>query len=59
MRIKEFYGWHFPELAKIVNDNEKYVKLVNLVGDRKSLKKMDLSDLSEIVDDGEIVNQII
>jgi nucleolar protein 56 len=28
MRIKEWYGWHFPELAKIVTENEVYVKLV-------------------------------
>ncbi len=21
MRVKEWYGWHFPELAKILNDN--------------------------------------
>lgn len=28
MRVKEGYGWHFPELAKIVTDNERYVKIV-------------------------------
>jgi len=32
MRIKEWYGWHFPELAKIVTDNEVYTKLVALFG---------------------------
>ena len=32
MRIKESYGWHFPELAKILTDNEKYVRFVNAVG---------------------------
>lgn len=21
MRVKEWYGWHMPELAKILNDN--------------------------------------
>ena len=32
MRIRESYGWHFPELGKILNDNEKYVRLVRAVG---------------------------
>lgn len=32
MRLKETYGWHFPELTKIVSDNETYVKLVKLIG---------------------------
>ena len=32
MRIKESYGWHFPELTKILADNEKYVRFVHAVG---------------------------
>jgi len=28
MRVKEWYGWHFPELAKILNDNLAYCKFV-------------------------------
>jgi len=32
MRIRESYGWHFPELAKILNDNERYVRFVHAVG---------------------------
>lgn len=34
MRIKEWYSWHFPELAKIVTDNAIYVQLVNFIGDK-------------------------
>lgn len=34
MRIKEGYGWHFPELSKLVGDNETYVKMVRLIGDK-------------------------
>jgi len=34
MRIKEWYSWHFPELARIVSDNYAYVKLVDLIGDK-------------------------
>jgi RNA processing factor Prp31 len=32
MRIKEWYSWHLPELARIVTDNLIYVKLVDLLG---------------------------
>lgn len=31
MRIKEWFSWHFPELAKIVTDNQVYIKAVNLI----------------------------
>lgn len=30
MRLKEWFAWHFPELTKLVNDNQIYAKLVNL-----------------------------
>jgi nucleolar protein 56 len=32
MRVREWYSWHYPELARIVTDNSKYVKLVKLIG---------------------------
>ena len=32
MRLKESYGWHFPELSKLVSDNESYAKLVAFIG---------------------------
>ncbi|KAJ2965480.1 hypothetical protein NQ176_g10596 [Zarea fungicola] len=28
MRTKEWYGWHFPEMAKILGDNLAYARLV-------------------------------
>merc|ERR1719283_17039 len=34
MRCREWYGWHFPELGKIVQDNMAYAKTVKLMGDR-------------------------
>ena len=27
MRVREWYGWHFPEMGKIVNDNILYAKV--------------------------------
>lgn len=32
MRVKEWYGWHFPEMAKIINDNLAYSKIVKAMG---------------------------
>lgn len=27
MRVREWYGWHFPEMGKVVNDNILYSKV--------------------------------
>ena len=43
MRVKEWYGWHFPELAKILNDNLAYSRVVLKMGFRSNARKADLS----------------
>jgi nucleolar protein 58 len=48
MRVREWYGWHFPELAKIISDNILYAKSVKLMGNRINAAKL---DFSEILDD--------
>merc|ERR1719162_2979634 len=45
MRCREWYGWHFPELGKIITDNLAFVKTVDLMGIRENAKTMDLSDV--------------
>lgn len=45
MRLKEWYGWHFPELAKIVQDNLLYAKTVLKVGIKTKFQAEDLSDI--------------
>lgn len=45
MRLREWYGWHFPELAKIVTDNLTYAKVVKLIGMRTNVKDSDLSTI--------------
>lgn len=45
MRVREWYGWHFPELAKIVQDNILYAKTVKLMGDRSNSMKLDFSEV--------------
>ncbi|KAK8712618.1 hypothetical protein V6N13_147852 [Hibiscus sabdariffa] len=45
MRVREWYGWHFPELTKIVQDNILYAKSVKLMGDRANAAKLDFSEV--------------
>ncbi|XP_042478798.1 probable nucleolar protein 5-2 [Macadamia integrifolia] len=45
MRVREWYGWHFPELAKIVQDNILYAKVVKLMGNRENAAKLDFSEI--------------
>ncbi|PIA44570.1 hypothetical protein AQUCO_01700279v1 [Aquilegia coerulea] len=45
MRVREWYGWHFPELAKIVQDNILYAKAVKLMGDRVNAVDLDFSEI--------------
>lgn len=45
MRVKEWYGWHFPELAKILNDNIAYSRLVLKMGMRTNWETADLSEI--------------
>lgn len=45
MRVKEWYGWHFPELAKILNDNIAYAKLVLKMGMRSNWETADLTEI--------------
>lgn len=45
MRVKEWYGWHFPEMAKIVNDNIAYAKVVLKMGMRTDWEKADLAEI--------------
>jgi len=33
MRVKEWYGWHFPEMGKIIVDNLAYAKVVKAMGE--------------------------
>ncbi|XP_022143240.1 probable nucleolar protein 5-2 [Momordica charantia] len=45
MRVREWYGWHFPELAKIIQDNIQYAKTVKLMGNRDNAAKLDFSEI--------------
>ena len=48
---REWYGYHFPELVKIVNDNYMYARVVKLIGSRKEFSEDKLPELEEMVMD--------
>ena len=43
MRCREWYGWHFPELGKLISDNTVYAKTVRAIGRKDGISKVDLS----------------
>lgn len=43
MRVREWYGWHFPEMTKIVTDNIHYAKTIKLMGTRDKAADHDFS----------------
>ena len=45
MRVKEWYGWHFPEMGKILNDNLAYSRVILKMGMRTSAAKADLAEI--------------
>ena len=45
MRIKEWYGWHFPEMGKIVQDNAAYARVIKVMGYRSNAANTDLSEV--------------
>jgi len=59
MRLKEWFSWHFPELARIASDNHTYVRLVNAIKSRDLLDESLLEKLEEITLDAEKAQQIL
>jgi nucleolar protein 58 len=45
MRTREWFGWHFPEMGKIVQDNMQYCKVVMKMSMRTNVSKTDFSDI--------------
>ena len=41
MRLREWYGWHFPEVGKILADNLTYAKVVLKMGMRTNAKNIE------------------
>jgi len=45
MRCKEWYGWHFPELSKIIQDNIAYCKTIKKIGYKTNAATTELNDI--------------
>ncbi|EPZ35482.1 Nop-domain-containing protein [Rozella allomycis CSF55] len=45
MRMKEWYGWHFPELTKILVDNVAYAKTIKFMGMRQNALELDFKEI--------------
>ncbi|KAI0422510.1 Nop domain-containing protein [Xylaria grammica] len=45
MRVKEWYGWHFPEMDRILNDNLAYARVITHMGIRENAANTDLSEI--------------
>merc|ERR1712079_618183 len=52
MRVREWYGYHFPELVRIVNENYPYCKLIKLIGRRENLLQA-MAEVEEAEEDAE------
>ena len=48
MRVREWYGWHFPEMTKVLGDNLLYARAIRLMGMRTSAAS---TDFSEVLDE--------
>ena len=43
MRVREWYGWHFPEVGKIILDNLQFARTVQILGMRSAIAGLDFS----------------
>ncbi|KAL8140864.1 hypothetical protein V2J09_006885 [Rumex salicifolius] len=59
MRVREWYGWHFPELVKIVNDNYLYAKTCKFIENKAELSEDKLAGLTDILGDEDKAKEVI
>ncbi|KAJ1877211.1 Nucleolar protein 56, partial [Kickxella alabastrina] len=59
MRVREWYGWHFPELAKIVSDHCKYARLAKAIKNKATLGDDSVDMLTAITEDEAVSRQIV
>ena len=54
MRVREWYGWHFPELTKVLNDNLSYARAIKLMGIRTNAANIDFSEVLDEQQEAEL-----
>lgn len=57
MRIREWYGYHFPELIRLVPDNYQYARVAQFIGDKDTLAEDKLPELTTLLDDNATLAQ--
>jgi nucleolar protein 58 len=45
MRCREWYGWHFPEMSKLIPDHVAFAKVVRKMRQRTNAATTSLSDI--------------
>lgn len=59
MRVREWYSYHFPELARLVADQQLYCRVVHLIGDRRTLTAEKMVQLAECLTDESLAKHIL
>jgi len=58
-RVKEWYGWHFPELEKVIDDQVVFCKTIKVLGNRLDLTEEKQEELKEIFEDELKIKEIV
>jgi len=62
MRVREWYSWHFPELAKIVTDNIKFAEVAKVIQVKETFIERDdcVEQLTAVLNgDEDMANEIL
>jgi nucleolar protein 56 len=59
MRCREWYGWHFPEMAKLVPDNYTYARTAMVVRDKATLSEDKLPALEDVLGSPEAAKAVL
>ena len=59
MRLREWFSWHFPELAKIVTDGVMYTQIVHLIQTKDRIEEEMVPQFEEILMDEDKARQIV
>ncbi|KAI0379467.1 Nop domain-containing protein [Hypomontagnella monticulosa] len=52
-KVREWYGWHFPELYSVASDNLTYSRLALFIGDKSTLTDDKLHEIAALVNEDE------
>ncbi|KAK0535070.1 Nucleolar protein 56 [Tilletia horrida] len=55
MRVREWYGWHFPELVRIAPDNITYARIAKFIKHKENLKEEHIEELTDLLEGNEIL----